>query len=322
MVPIALPRSAPSCGICGPQPAAPRHVENREGLLLAVAGQGTNEQQKSQLLFVLLPAPPTLTSPLSRCHTTKTPPTTGATYCSQPQPYVQRCGDVLKPCGCSVNVLCCCGGRGRAAVVAARAAATRSISRLTSAAVQVSASTSSLKPSARPSYGARRGTVGQLEATCQFVLLPTPSRELEGGRVELLERGRAASDGDGRASSRRGLARGRTRWRRACIGSWAHRGGGARSHYGYAAARGKAASEQTLATSSNITQCMTSRHGTPLCEVSSAARVGGVGPTACPGQSITGVGSLPGRSTTPKESGSKQVLSKFVSARGLSGPKP
>ena len=145
-----------------------------------------NEQQKSQLLFVLLPAPPTLAGPLSRCHTTKTPPTTGSTYCSQPQPYVQRCGDVLKPCGCSVNVLCCCGGRGRAAAAAARTAATRSISRLTSAAVQVSASTSSLKPSARPT--ARRGTVDQLEATCQFVLLPTPSRELEGGRVELLER--------------------------------------------------------------------------------------------------------------------------------------
>ena len=49
-----------------------------EGFLLAVAGQGTNEQEKSQLLFVLLPAPLTHTSPLSRCHTTKTPPTTAA----------------------------------------------------------------------------------------------------------------------------------------------------------------------------------------------------------------------------------------------------
>ena len=136
--------------------------------------------------------------------------------------------DVLKPCGCSVNVLCCCGGHDRAAAAAARAAATRSISRLTSAAVQVSASTSSHKPGLRT---ARCGTVGQLEATCQFVLLPAPSRELEGGRVELLERGRAARDGDGRASSRRELARGRTRWRRARIGSWAHRGGGPAATY-------------------------------------------------------------------------------------------
>ena len=74
-------------------------------------------------------------------------------------------------------------------------------------------------------------------------------------------------------------------WRRARIGSWAHRDGGPAATYGYAAARGKAASDQSLPMSSNITQCMTSRHGAPLCEVSSAARVGvreSRGPTVNP----------------------------------------
>ena len=137
---------------------------------------------------------------------------------------------------------------------------TRSISRLTSAAVQVSARARAVSSRAPGLRTARCGTVGQLEATCQFVLLPTPSRELEGGWVELLEQGRAASDGDGRVSGdwpARARAGGGPA---AALGARA--GGGPVATYGYAA-RGKAASpsEQSLPTSSNVTQCMSSRRG-------------------------------------------------------------
>ena len=132
MVPIALPRSAPSCGICGPQPVAPRHVENREGLLLAVAGQGTNEYNSNCLSscssfgnpLTRRPSPAHWVDATPRRRLQRRAPRT----VPSPSPRYRGCGDGLEPCGYSVNVLCCCGGRGRAAAATAprRADATRS----------------------------------------------------------------------------------------------------------------------------------------------------------------------------------------------------